>query len=324
MRAGQRIGVGLVALALVIGGCARAGSAGQGSAYEAVDEQQVGSCDGVPRPAELSLIPPDVVITDVAVCVGPVEQYVGGKGLFIFETVRTLPPAKFPELMAGLTLPERSNTADNCGLSLGRVISFTVTLADGSRIRPGVPGDGCHALGEATKAFSDLSSMPVRSRVRGTQVSTEFEIATGCESSGKSVAVQVDAGGVTRARLPALPSGAISVCRYRNSPDQGGPLTAAGLPSRADVVAAWPTASDLTEPTCAPPADVMTGPVVDWVTVRQAATKPYRFDGTGSRLVAFVELGGCRRLVTPQGGVIGSLDQSTVDALEALADTAVG
>lgn len=321
MRRELQSGVLLAVLALTgasISGCGA-------EPYRPADEQQVGSCDGVARPAELSLIPPDAVITDVAICVGPVEQYVGGQGLYTFDTVRTLPAAKIPELMAGLTLPDASGTAEVCSMVLIRgTPAFTVTLADGSRIRPGVPGDGCHLRGEATKAFSDLSSMPVRSKVRGKQVSTEFEIATGCESSGKSVAIQIDAQDGTRARLPGLPSGAISVCRYRNGQDQEGPLVAAGLPGRAAVVATWPVASALSTPTCARPADVMTGPAVDWVTVRQAAIKPYRFDGTGSRLLAFVELGGCRRLVTSRGGVAGSLDQATVEALAALADTPVG
>lgn len=319
---------------LILSGCARAGTgsadqqsvvAGQRpAAYHPADQQQSRTCDGVAPPSPLELIPRDAVITDVAICPEPVEKYVAGQGSFGFLVVRTLPAAKFSALMAGLTLPDASGTANTCSASLSVVTDFTITLADGSRIRPGVPGDGCHPRNDALKAFAGLSSMPIRSERRGAQARTELEITTGCEATGKSVAVWAEVGDTTGLPALSLPSGSIIICRYRNETHQQGPLAAAGIPSRTAALAAWPTPPDVTRATCTPPADIITGPVIDWVTIRRVPTKPYRFDGTGSELLALVELGGCRRLVTPRSDVVGSLDQAHVDALAALADTAVG
>lgn len=321
MRRTVRSGVLLTALALMgvtLGGCGP-------EPYQAADQQQSNTCDGISPPDTLSLIDPDAVITEVVVCGQPDERYVAGRGSFLFLTLHTLPRAKIPALMAGLTLPDATGTADGCDLSLLVLVDFTVTLADGSRIRPGLPGDGCHARRDALTAFGTLSSMPVRSEERGERVRTDLEVTSGCGSGAKSPAVWLDSVDTTGSSIPSVPSkGSVGVCRYHGDTWQEGTLVAAGLHGRSEVVADWPAPSDVATPTCTPPADAITTPPVDGVMIQRAPSRPYRLDEAGSGLFAMVELGGCRRMVSPSSGLVGSVDPATVDALAALADTAIG
>lgn len=130
-----------------------AGCASTPAAYVPADNQQGGTCDGVAGPPTLSLLPPDAVITDVVVCEvpwGPVSGDGGAEG----GTVRRLAADRIPALHAALTLPDESGAGNTC-TAIGIVVpAFTVTLADGSRLRPGIPGDGCHPRAEALAALS--------------------------------------------------------------------------------------------------------------------------------------------------------------------------
>lgn len=110
--------------------------------YEAVDRQRSNACDGIDPPDSRSLIDPDAVITEVVICGQPAERHVAGRGSFPFRTVHRLPDAKVPALMAGLTLPDASGTADVCDASLQAVVDFTVTLVELGGCRRMVSPDG--------------------------------------------------------------------------------------------------------------------------------------------------------------------------------------
>lgn len=324
-----------VSVLLLAAGCAGVGAAGGSPGnYQSADVQQQGSCDSVPAPATVSLIGASVTVTAAAVC-SIEQQYVAHQGSWNFMVVRTVPTDKIPALVAALRLPDASGTAGACDASLITVPDFVLTLSDSSRIRLGLPGDGCHPRREAMAALA--AATIEKSRTRGTQVRTESEITTNCGDGAKSPAIwqqsvsggdpntsagAKDSGG---AKVPTLPrTGSISVCRYRGTADQTGTLVATGLHPAAVVAARWPTASQIGPQHCATAGDVMSTPAVDWLMMQRAPQPPYVIDDPGSGLIAVLELGGCARLVDPVHGLVGSVDPSVIHRLAELADRPVG
>lgn len=208
----------LFAMLLVLAtGCASEVGAG---AHRATDQQQSGGCDGVAPPATLSLIGSSTNVTSAVVC-ADVEKYVPHQGSWTFAVVRQVPPARIPALVAGLTMPDEQATGDSCTAMLVVVPSFVLTLADGSRIRPRVPGDGCHPRRDALAALDVSTSYPVKSQTRTTRVRSDLDVTTNCGSSAKSPAIWLDLTKTTQPAPISLPrSGSISVCRYRGTSDQ--------------------------------------------------------------------------------------------------------
>lgn len=252
----------LAVLLVLASGCAATASTASG--YRAADQQQSGQCDGVPRPATLSLIAKSANVTGAVAC-EDVEKYVQHQGLWNVTVVRQVPPAQIPALVAGLTLPDEPATGGACTAILIVVGSFVLTLADGSRIRPGVPGDGCHPRQAALAALDGLSGFPIKSQTRTVRVRTDLEVTTNCGSTAKSPAIWLDATKTEHARSIALPrTGSISVCRYRGTADQQGTLVAAGLRSSAAMLKLWPHAVDVSPSGCHVPPDVMQTPPMEW------------------------------------------------------------
>jgi len=196
-------------------------------------------------------------------------------------------------------------------------------ISGGSRIRPGVPGDGCHPSREALAAVAAAGQNgPVREK-RERQVITELEATSNCGSAAKSPAVWSDGGLPSTGRIPALPkSGSLSICRYHGTGDQEGSLTLVGFRSAAQVQALMPTLSATPPAGCDPKADPMQTPSGDWLMFYRAPKPPYRADGAGSELIALLELSHCRRWVEPGRGVAGYADAAGGAALAALADRA--
>ncbi|WP_029136471.1 lipoprotein [Nakamurella lactea] len=304
-------------LLVLVAGCSRAPGA-----YQPSDIQQQGVCDGVAQPAELTPLGPTADVTAAVVC-GTTEKYVKGKGSWDFTVVRAVPAEKIPALVTALRLPDASGTADACTAMLVMVPGFVLTLADGSRIRPGVPGDGCHPRHEVLDALDVATS--ITTETRGTQVRSELEVTTNCGATAKSPAVWQSETIPGLAKLPPVPgSGSVSVCRYRGTPDQEGPLVAAGLQPAGVVAAGWPTAAQVGSLRCDTPDDVLDVPPVDWLMFLRTPTPPYRLDDAGGGVFALLELGGCGRLVDPVNGTAWSADLDVGTRLAALADHPVG
>lgn len=316
-----------VLLAAVLAACAAptAGNIGDAGGYQPRDEQQVDACDGIAAPARsgLKLLDPKAKVASAVVC-GSITKYVAGHGFWSFSTVTSVLPSRIPALVAGLTQPDADRSADGgCTAMLITVPGFVLTLADGSRIRPGVPGDGCHPSREALAVISGAGGNGrVRER-RERQVITELEASSNCGSGAKSPAVWSDRGTPTPGRIPALPtSGSLSICRYHGTGDQEGSLTRVGFRTAAQVNVLMPTLSTTPPTGCDPKADPMQTPTGDWLMFYRAPKSPYRSDGAGSELVALLELSHCRRWVDPGKGLTGYANSAATAALAALADQA--
>ena len=320
-----------VLILVVLGGAAvscAAGSANNDSAsgYQASDSQQQGTCDGVPAPKNLSLLPGTVKVSTAVVCSSS-TKYVTGQGIWTYSVISELAPAKIGTLVDGLH--ETDVHADDntpCSASLLIVPPFVLTLSDGSRIRPGVPGDGCHPKLDAIAAFE--SNTVVIKQTRTTRVYTDAETTSGCGPNAKSPLIWADATQGSLKSLPALPaSGSISICRYHGTADQEGVLTKVGILPVARAKAQWPVVSPRALPvagsseSCSVPDDPMASPAIDWLMIQTAPSPPYTGDeiGGGSP-TALIELGGCHRIVGGQTGLAGYVTAAAADSLAALAD----
>ncbi len=313
----SRAGVTLILAGLLISGCAR-GSAG-GGGFRAVDQQQSEHCDGVPPPATLALLEETAAVVSAVICVTG-EEYFPGEGSWAVSTVRELPPDRIPELATGLRLPDLRPAGNACDLSMGVLPDFVVTLADDSRSRPAVAGDGCHARSDALTAFNDVAAMPVVATTRTTQVRTDIDVVAGCGTGGKSPAVWLESSADGAARVTLPTAGEVSVCRYRPTADQEGELAAAGTLPAAGFARSWPAVSSTEPEGCAQPIDSMQTPPTDWVLLLQTPEPPFRLDQPAEKPTALIELGGCHRVVDPHGGLVGFVDPSAATAIGALAN----
>ncbi|MGS0685085.1 hypothetical protein ACVBEQ_08030 [Nakamurella sp. GG22] len=272
----------------------------------------------MPPPATLALLEETAALVSAVICVTG-EECFPGEGSWAVTTVRELPPDRIPELTTGLRLPDLRRAGNACDLSMGVLPDFVVTLADGSRTRPAVAGDGCHARSDALTAFNDVAAMPVVATTRTTQVRTDIDVVAGC-GTGKSPAVWLgsSADGAARVTLPT--AGKVSVCRYRPTADQEGELAAAGTVPAADFARSWPAVSSTEPEGCAQPTDSMQTTPTDWVLLLQTPEPPYRLDQPAEEPIALIELGGCHRVVDPHEGLVGFVDPSAATEIAALAD----
>ena len=278
----------LAAAAVVLfaaAGCATSSS--QATGFQIRDSQQAATCDGVPAPAtgRLGLLRPDAEVVAAVIC-KPIAKYVAGQGIWRYSQVFSLPSAKIPELGAGLREPDVAAAPNRtCDARLVVEPDFVLTLADGSRIRPAVPGDGCHPQGDSLKAFDGLPAARLVGETRTTQVFTDLEATSNCGPAAKSPAFWLSAAGKTPglAAMPSLPAaGSVSICRYRADDSQFGTLSAAGIVAVPRARELWSVPSTARPSDCNPPADVMQGPAVDWLMVLPTPKPPY----TGSDIGA--------------------------------------
>lgn len=314
-----------VAVLVLIAGCADARPGGSETSYQAMDEQQQASCDGIPAPKSLQLLPKSSTVVAAVMCVEK-QKYLAGQGMWTYREVLPLPAAKIPTLVAALTAPDvklSGNVA--CTASLALLPSFVVTLADGSRVRPGVPGDGCHPRMDAITAFGDIASITPRTEARTTSVLGDLQTTTSCADTAKSPAVWMGAtSGSTRAARPVLPpSGSVSVCFYRATGDQEGTLTQAGIVPVQRLLTLWTQLPSGGTSACPPTSVDANSSAVDWLMFLPTPQPPYRYGDSGSSPIALLELGGCRRLVGVPAGLAGQTSAALATRLTALADRPV-
>lgn len=292
--------------------------------YRAMDVQQQGTCDGMPVPKSLSLLPTSAHLTAAVMCVDT-QKYVAGHGVWTYAQVLPLPPAKLPELFTGLTQPDVQKPDNGpCTANLVSIPAFVVTLSDGSRIRPGVPGDGCHPRQDALQAFGDPASIKPRSETRTTQVLGDLETTSNCGDGAKSPAIWISMGqrGKGRATLPA--AGSVSICFYHGVADQQGELTRVGVVPVEHLRPLWQKLPAGKVSACAPPADAMTVPPVDWLMFLPTPNPPYQYGtsvaGPIAPPIALLELGGCRRLLSVTDGLAGEVSSTLGKELAELAN----
>src|SRR6185437_9464138 len=114
------------------------------------------ACDGVPaagpemggpKPTRAHPLPPLRLLSPRAAVVSGVlctwrYSGTGQNGAQGIQSVVPIPPKALAKLVAALRLPDDSGgwVSRNCDSYLAAVPDFVLTLADGSRIRPGAPG----------------------------------------------------------------------------------------------------------------------------------------------------------------------------------------
>ncbi len=302
----------LLALAgvLVLAACARAEATA--SSYHPLDEQQQGTCDGVPVPASLHLLRADAIVVAAVICATAFD-YVPGQGMWQVQTVRAAPATGLAQLRSALLQPDLAPPGV-CAAVGYLAADFVLTLADGSRIRPGLPGDGCNAR---VTSLPDSSGWPVTQTTRVKQVMGDAQTKAGCGPFASSPAVWLEASReIKTTGSMTMPSSAVGVCLYHGF-GKNNSLTKVGLVSLGGFQAAWPTVSAAAPSGCR--AATIDGPVGDWLVLSPAPAPPYTQGGNNGEF-ALVELDGCRRLVSPDHGLVGYVSPAQADRLAALAD----
>ncbi|HET8591133.1 MAG TPA: hypothetical protein VFM01_15965 [Nakamurella sp.] len=297
--------------------------------YQPQDQQQAGECDGVPpvAPEDLRLLDPTATVTAAVVCRSDYADK-PGDGRWLYRQVIDLPAGRIPALVEALTGPDLETVSGACDAMAVLVPDFVLTLADGSRVRPGLPGNGCHSTDAALSAVGSATG-PVRTSIPVSQVASEQQVTSGCGAEAKSPAVWLDAAGGPQSPA-AAPSadavdgvlssiGRVGVCRYAPQQEPAlGTLTATGrVPS--DAVADALRHLDATAPRgCPSPATVERSPATGWLMVQRLPGP----DGEQRALMPLllIEFDGCRRVVATGHGVVGYLPTASAAPLAALAD----
>ncbi len=290
----------------------------------AADEGPTSSCDGVPAPTSWQLLPPSATVMAAVMCIDT-QKYVAGQGMWTYRQVLPFPAAQIPALVAGLTELDKARGDGPCTANLIFVPSFLVTLADGTRLRPRVPSDGCHPRQEALTALNTGTMAPI-SESRTKQVLEEVQTITNCGDGAKSPAIWISAsnGQAGKGGPPTLPSsGSVSVCYYRTTGDQQGELTRAGTVPVQQLRTLWTKLPAGTSSACPPTSDIMNSPAVDWLMFLPTPRPPYRLGDSGASPIALMELGGCRRLFGLDAGLAGDVPATLAAQLAALADQPV-
>jgi hypothetical protein len=313
--------------------------------YQPLDQQQADECDGLPpvAPGQLRLLDPSATVTAAVVCADGYAD-LPGRGQWQVRRVIDVPTASLPGLIAAITAADRPASSGACDASLWIAPDLVLTLADGSRIRPGLPGDGCHVLKSAMQALESASAGPVRTTVPISQQASEQEVTTGCGGEAKAPAIWLDAGGSAAGQAPSgsaagqapsgsaagvLPgSGQVALCRYTpESEPLIGALAATGTVDARTVadalagVGAEPSGGPAI-PECSSPHPAQHAPATDWLMI--LALPAPGSDEPAPAPLLLVELGGCRRVVAGASTtVLGHLDAAAAAALVALADQPV-
>jgi hypothetical protein len=301
-----------------------AGATSASAADPATAEGPPSSCDGVPAPTSWQLLPPSATVVEAVMCTDT-QKYVPGHGMWTYRQVLPLPAAKIPALVAGLTELDKPRSDGPCTANLIVVPPFVVTLADGTRLRPRAPSDGCHPRKEVITALNTGTMAPI-AESRTTQVLGELQTRTNCGDDAKSPALWISASNRQAGKVgqPILPSsGSVSVCYYRTIGHQEGELTRAGTVPVQQLRTLWTKLPAGTSSACPPTPDIMNGPAVDWLMILPTPRPPYRFGDSGASPIALVELGGCRRLAVAVAGLAGDVPAAIATQLAALADQPV-
>ena len=303
-----------LAVLLVLAGCDRAQAPSTAPASSASHPLNQAGCDGVPVPQSPPLLPADAVITAVTFCAIE-DEYVAGDGIWQVDVVRTAPAAGIAPLRAALRHPDQPRTTNACSAEGYVLPDFVVTLADGSRMRPRLPSDGCHPV---TTGLPDMATWPVVHSALTERIRTDAQTKAGCGDAASSPAVWLPAHQDTKAKgTITLPTGAVGVCRYHGA-GKDDSLTTLGLVPLSAFRAAWPIPSTTAPPGCL--AATPDGPVGDWLVFSAAPVPPYRADLVNQGEFALVELDGCRRVASPGKGLIGFVSSAQADRLAALAN----
>jgi hypothetical protein len=297
--------------------------------YRPKDQQQAGECDGVApvAPEDLRLLNPRATVTAAVICTSGYANK-PGDGRWLVRKVIDVPAGGIPALVAALSRPDVADVSGACSAMAVLVADFVVTLSDGSRIRPGVPGDGCHPSDAALAALGSAAARPVRTSIPISQVATQQEVTSGCGAEAKSPAIWLDAGGGTKnpADRPvgsALPAtGQVAVCRYAPQDEPAlGTLRATGSVTTDALAGALRQLATTAPSGCPSPATVENSPATDWLMVQ--ALPASGADQPAPAPLLLVELDGCRRVVETGQGVIGYLPTDVAPAVGALADQTV-
>jgi hypothetical protein len=288
--------------------------------YQAWAHQAV-PCDGadpVPDTTQ-QLLSPKAEVVGAVVC-GSGNEPVDGDGLWLSAGHHELTAAQTAALVKALTVKNvKIDPAAMCTMQLIAVPDFTLVLADGSRVRPGVPGDGCHPSAAAADILATGADGPFTDHVR--QTWTPAMMVAGCEPGGDSYDPFTGMIGTTAER-PATPKGALSVCLFNSNITADNPAGVATLTSLGSTTRA---AVDLALDALVKPSkqctsdDAAATPAAGWLTV---IVKPAKADGSSPSPTVYLELGGCHRVATPDG-LVGFAPASAVDALAAAASEKV-
>lgn len=306
------------------------------SSYVPRDQQQSESCDGLPAvdPADLRLLDPNASVRSGVMCVDSARLR-PGDGRWTMRDVHEIPAAALPGLIEALTRPDH-DTDGACTMQLILVPGFVLTLEDGSRIRPGLPGDGCHVYSDVS--FDALSAGPVRTSTPVTQVETEQEVTTGCQPASKPPAVWLDPTSTFPISVftPIAPGAQqVSLCLYRPVVESGndsadgsliadGALAATGAVSADDINAALADLSEAPSPQCAESLSHGMSPDTDWIV---AQPTPLRVDGDQGdpAPLLVIEADGCRRVIGgPTLALLGYLSPAGAATLAAAANEPIG
>lgn len=310
--------------------------------FQPVDEQQAGECDGVPAvPAEeLTLLNPAAQLVAGVVCRVD-EQYVPGDGIWTARQTVAIPADRLAGLRDVLTAPDIPiDPAAICTAILIEVPDFVLTVADGTRVRPAVPGDGCHAAQPAVDALEQTTGEPGRTGELLARVVPDAVVTLGCwPDSARPVdpasVVPFAPGGPAASSAPApeiAPStvsataeeqpARVSLCRYGSeatAATETAPLTGIGTIPAAEadefLAATLTSASGCALESDSPPA------AGGWLALVETPQPPLSAASLSEAVpVATVELGGCRRIVGPDGEVLGFAAEPSVAALLLKAD----
>lgn len=300
----------------------------QGS-YEPRDQQQSDSCDGLPavEPTDLRLLDPQASVRSGVICLDSVRLR-PGDGRWTMRDVHEIPVAALPGLIDALTMPDHDR-GGACTLQLILVPGFVLTLDDGTRIRPGLPGDGCHVNSEAP--FDALSAGPVLTSVPVAQVSTELEVITGCQPESKPPADWLDSPSSFPVSdfVPITPEAQqISLCLFSagQSNDErqlaSGPLVATGTVSANVVNEALAHLSEVPAAQCSDPPPRGTAAATAWLLVQP---QPQQAEDDPPAPLLAIETDACRRVVDAQKMTpLGYLSPAGAEALAAAADQPAG
>jgi hypothetical protein len=299
--------------------------------YQAWSSQTV-PCGGVPAvpDAEQQLLSPDVVVAGAAVCT-TTEKQIPGDGVWLLAGERELTAVQTAALVDALTADNVPvDPAGVCDAMAILVPDFAVVLADGRTVRPGVPGDGCHPSRQVAAVLASAAESAGEPTTKVRQLRTQAMVDAGCDPAASPYWDPFSSGG-TGAQggdRPQAPKTA-SVCRYDatgDSPEtRAATLTALGTPSAAKLK----TALNQVLTAQVKPAGACTSaehsfdPAADgWLTVVTTPAEKEAADKGSMELVLSVELGGCHRVLAPNG-TGWFAPGPAVDALAALADERV-
>ena len=256
-------------------------------------------------------------------------RYVPGDGIWTVAGARTLTPTQVDALAKALaTTNVPIDPAAMCTANAVLIPDFTLTLADGDRVRPGVPGDGCHPVAAVADALAGTPGI-LDDQVR--QVSSQEMVDSGCAPADRYFDPFSGNGSGEPGTRPAAPKGTVSVCRYTvaagdptTDPTAGG-ATLDGLGSTAGSRLGTVLGAQIKPgKTCSAP-EAATAPAADgWLTVVRPPSAPISAEeSTGGAVLFTVELGGCHRMLDPNGQPAGFAPGAAVTALADKASTAI-